>query len=101
MDIKNLNSNLVNNTRLNENSRAVEKTTANAENTVKAPTDKVTLTPLSSQIRDIEKRAHTADTSNEARIAELKKSINDGSYKINADSIADKLIRTELLLARA
>jgi negative regulator of flagellin synthesis FlgM len=101
MDIKNINNNLVSNTRLNENNKAAEKTATVGQESTKAPTDKVTLTSLSSQIREIEKRAQTANSSNEARIAELKKSINDGSYKVNAESVADKLIKTELLFARA
>jgi negative regulator of flagellin synthesis FlgM len=101
MDIKNINNNLVNNTRFNENSKAAEKPSASAQESNKAPADKVTLTSLSSQIREIEKRAQTANSNNDARIAELKKSIQDGSYKVDAASVADKLINTELMFTRA
>jgi negative regulator of flagellin synthesis FlgM len=101
MDIKNINNNLMNNSRLNDSAKPAEKALASQQEATKAPADKVTLTSLSNQIRDIEKRAQMATTSNDARIAELKQAINDGSYKVDANSVADKLIKTELLLARS
>ncbi|UQB42655.1 flagellar biosynthesis anti-sigma factor FlgM [Thiomicrospira microaerophila] len=102
MDIKNLNNNLTS-TRSHEPAKSSEKATPN--NSIndgnKPSSDKVTLTSLSAQIREIEKRAASAQSSNEARIAELKRAIDDGSYKVDASRVADKLITTELLFARA
>lgn len=102
MDIKNINSNLAN-TRSHEQAKTPDKASpANTQNEGSKPSsDKVTLTSLSAQIREIEKRAESAQSSNESRIAELKRSIEDGSYKVNASSVAEKLIKTELLFARA
>lgn len=99
MDIKNINNNLANTARLNDANKSPDKSPETGSAPSKAPEDKVTLTSISSQIREIEKRAQTANAANETRIAELKKSINDGSYKVDPAKIADKLIKTELLLA--
>ena len=102
MDIKNLNNNLVG-SRSHEQPKLADKTPSNGnvDNGSKSPSDKVTLTSLSAQIRDIEKRAASAQSSNEARISELKRAIDDGSYKVDASRVADKLITTELMFARA
>lgn len=104
MDIKNLQNGL-NNARNTDALKAQEKinTTGNldTEKSSKAPTDRVTLTSVSSQIRELEKRAAAANTNNEARIAELKKAIADGTYKVDAEKIADKLIKMEVLFAKA
>lgn len=101
MDIKNLNNNLVG--ARNDNLRTANAPAAQTENdsAKKLQTDKVTLTSTSSQIRELEKRANQATHNNEARIAELKQAIEDGSYKVDAQSIAQKLISTELLLSNA
>lgn len=104
MDIKNL-QNSLNNARSNDALKAQEKmnavATSDTEKSSKAPTDRVTLTTVSTQIRDLEKRAAAANTNNEARIAELKRAIADGSYKVDAEKVADKLIKMEVLFAKA
>jgi len=104
MDIKNLQNGL-NNARNTDALKAQEKintaATVDSEKTSKAPTDRVTLTSVSSQIRELEKRAAVANTNNEARIAELKQAIADGTYKVDAEKIADKLIKMEVLFAKA
>ncbi|WFE67882.1 flagellar biosynthesis anti-sigma factor FlgM [Thiomicrospira sp. R3] len=102
MDIKNTNSNLAN-TRSHEQAKSPDKpSSANSQSEgTKPSSDKVTLTSLSAQIREIEKRAASAQSSNESRVAELKRAIEEGSYKVDASSVADKLIKTELLFARA
>lgn len=104
MDIKNLQNGL-NNARNTDALKTQEKintaATVDSEKTSKAPTDRVTLTSVSSQIRELEKRAAAANTNNEARIAELKQAIADGTYKVDAEKIADKLIKMEVLFAKA
>ena len=104
MDIKNIQNNLAN-SRANETYKTQDKATAGqgstAENTEKPQTDRVTLTSMSAQLRELEKRAAAANVSNESRIAELKQAISDGTYKVDAAKIADKLIKTEMLFAKA
>ncbi|WP_029933972.1 flagellar biosynthesis anti-sigma factor FlgM [Thiomicrospira pelophila] len=104
MDIKNIQNNLAN-SRANETYKTQEKATpgqgSTAENTEKPQTDRVTLTSMSAQLRELEKRAAAANVSNESRIAELKQAISDGTYKVDAAKIADKLIKTEMLFAKA
>lgn len=101
MDIKNLQNNL--SARANENLRVQDKINAKLENNQeanKAPSDRVTLTSMSSQIRDLERQASSASMDNKARIAELKQSIAEGRYQVNAEKVADKLIQTELLFSK-
>lgn len=102
MDIKNIQNNLVN-TRANETGKSADKANVASASTdaSKTPTDRVTLTSVSAQIRELEKRAATASSNNESRIAELKQAIADGTYKVDAAKVADKLIKTEVLFARA
>jgi negative regulator of flagellin synthesis FlgM len=102
MDIKNVQSTLLN-SRLNDTSRYAEKNTAQqttSESQNKPQADRVTLTSTSSQIRELEKRASNATPGNEARIAELKRSISEGSYNVNANSVAEKLLNMEKMFAR-
>lgn len=99
MDIKNINSSLVNN-RLNESSQQAAKN-PNAAN-LKASentTDKVTLTSVSSQVKNLEEKAANSVIDNQDKIAALKTAIKDGSYQVNAQSVANKLVQTEVLFA--
>lgn len=103
MDIKNVQSTLLN-SRLNDTTRFAEKNNtqqATSESNNKPQADRVTLTSTSSQIRELEKRASNSNTDNESRIAELKRAIGDGSYKVNANSVAEKLLKMEQLFAKA
>lgn len=102
MDIKHINQNLANN-RLNDpvrnqSQQAGSGRTAGNENAATA--DKVTLTSASSQIQDLEKAAKTAKPDNSERISALKAAIQDGSYKVDAEKVANKLIQTEALFSR-
>lgn len=99
MDIKNINQSLVNN-RLNDSANNSPKGNAasNPSSTSKS-TDKVTLTDVSSQVNGLEKKAAASDIDNSARIAELREAIKDGSYQVDAEKVANKLIQTEVLLA--
>jgi negative regulator of flagellin synthesis FlgM len=102
MDIKNLQNNLAN-ARANEALKAQEKLGAKSEGSsesAKPQSDRVTLTSMSSQILELERRASAATIDNQARIAELKQAIADGSYKVDAEKIADKLMKTELLFSK-
>ncbi|PLA74925.1 flagellar biosynthesis anti-sigma factor FlgM [Hydrogenovibrio sp. SC-1] len=100
MDIKNLNSGLVN-SRLNESSQTTAKN-PNAANNSKASdttTDQVTLTSVSSQVKNLEEKAASSTVDNQEKINALKAAIQDGSYQVDAQSVANKLIQTEVLFA--
>ena len=101
MDIKNLNNNAV----ANRSSESVKPATKDVSDNQsgKAPAadlDKVTLTQAFSQVSALELKAKSADIDNSARIAELKSAIENGSYKVDPQRVADKLIQTEALFAR-
>lgn len=101
MDIKNLNSSLLQ-TRSNEPVKTPDQeTTKNSSAPAsQANTDKVTLTQVFSQVSNLEQKAQSVDIDNSARIAELKSAIQDGSYQVDAERVADKLMQTEALFAR-
>ncbi|MCF6298360.1 MAG: flagellar biosynthesis anti-sigma factor FlgM [Thiomicrorhabdus sp.] len=100
MDIKNVNNNLT----LNRSSESIkpsnkEATETRATNTL-ANTDKVTLTQAMTQMSSLEQTARSVSTDNSARIAELKLAIQDGSYQVDAEKVANKLLQTEALFAK-
>lgn len=104
MDIKNIQNNLAN-ARANDTYKTQDKASttqgSGSDSAEKPQTDRVTLTSMSAQLRELEKRATSANVSNESRISELKQAIADGTYKVDAAKIADKLIKTEMLFAKA
>ena len=73
--------NMIENTKLNKKSLSKEKT---------AKSHKTESATLVSQkfIDDIK----TSDVSNPQRIAEIKQSIKDGTYKVNFEKLADALL---------
>lgn len=101
MDIKNL-TNSLNTGRSNEVNKPQEKATStdSATSTSTNSTDRVTLTDVLSQVRDLEAKSQAVQVDNTARIAELKAAITDGSYEVDSKSIASKLMQTELLLQK-
>lgn len=100
MDIKNVNNNVVTN-RSNESVKPSGKdATDTSAKDASVQADKVTLTQAISQVSNLEQTARSVNTDNSARIAEIKSAIQDGSYKVDAESVADKLMQTEALFAR-
>ena len=65
------------------------------------PVDKVTLTDVLSQVRELETKSQDVNVDNSARIAEIKAAIQEGSYQVDSQRIAEKLIQTEALFAKA
>lgn len=99
MDIKNINQNLVNN-RLNDSANNSPKgNAASTPSGTPKSTDKVTLTDVSSQVSNLEKQAAASSIDNSARIEELREAIKGGTYQVDAEKVANKLIQTEALLA--
>lgn len=101
MDIKNLQNNIVssrsNEAVKNTGKDVSEKTTGESTS---ASLDKVTITQTFSQITSLEQKARNVEIDNSSRIAELKAAIQDGSYKVDAERVAEKLMQTEALFAR-
>ena len=101
MDIKNLNSSVLQTRSTESVKNPGKESTANSSSPdTQATTDKVTLTQGFSQVSNLEQKAQSVDIDNSTRIAELKSAIQDGSYKVDAERIADKLMQTEALFAR-
>lgn len=98
MDIKNLTTNGLSG-RVAENASSTGKGhNAGAEKSSAKAADTVTLT---SSVQNLEQKASHSNVDNSQRIAELKQAIKDGSYQVNAENVASKLIETEALLAGA
>jgi len=100
MDIKNVNNNVTLN-RSNDSFKpsSNEGNDTSAKNSL-VNTDKVTLTQAMTQMSNLEQTARSVSIDNSTRISELKLAIQDGSYQVNAEKVADKLLQTEALFAR-
>lgn len=102
MDIKNLTNN-IGAGRANDAVKQHEKDgNQNPSNTAaSANTDRVTLTDALSQVRLLETKSKEVTIDNSERIAAIKEAIQQGSFPIDAQRIADKLIQTEALFSKA
>lgn len=62
----------------------------------------VKLSPLSAQLQDIQRGFAETPVVDAARVAELKDAISSGHFKVDADKIADRLLKTveDLIAAR-
>ncbi|MDG6777590.1 flagellar biosynthesis anti-sigma factor FlgM [Thiomicrorhabdus sp. zzn3] len=101
MDIKNLNNNIgsgraAEQVKIQERSAGTHTSVADSQ---EQSTDKVTLTSFLTEVRDLEQKADKVEVNNEDRIAALKAAIEDGSYQVNTQKIAERLIQSDALLA--
>ena len=87
-------------------SPAVEERTRAAKQQAEKPVEKesasVKLSPLSSQLQEIEARMDATKAVDSKRVAEIKRSIEDGSFKVDSSVVADRLLEStrESLQAR-
>lgn len=95
MDIKNVASNIVNPRVNNDSVRNQEK--ADAKSSAVKSDDRVTLSQNLTQMRGLESQALNANTDRSARIAELRDQIANGTYQVNSQKVAEKLLATEAL----
>lgn len=50
------------------------------------------LSDLSSRLKDVESKLVQSDAFDAQRVAEIRQSIRNGSFSVNAEAVADKLI---------
>lgn len=98
MDIKKLATGGMDSRLTDPSSGKADKTTANNTKSTGKTADTVTLSSLK-DISTLEQKAKSASVDNSARIAELKQKIQDGTYRVNPDQVATKLIQNEVLMA--
>ncbi len=61
--------------------------------------DRVSIDTLSTQTVTLKEAAMQAETDNRARIERLKQAIADGTYEVDTQAIAKKLMQTEALFS--
>ena len=71
-----------------EDSAASPVGTANASESVR-------ITDQAKQLAALEQAIKAMPAVDEARVAEVRRAIDEGRYEVNAERIADKLLRTE------
>jgi negative regulator of flagellin synthesis FlgM len=66
-----------------------------------APADSVQLSSLSTHLQAIEKGFADTPIVDSARVTEIKQAIADGHFKVDANKVADRLLKTvqDLILA--
>ncbi len=57
-----------------------------------APTTSVKLSPLSEKLKSLSRDYASSGAFDEKRVEELKRAVADGTFKVNASAVADKLI---------
>ena len=74
----------------------VEERTRTAKQQAEKPVEKesasVKLSPLSSQLQEIEARMDASKAVDAKRVADIKRSIEDGSFKVDSSVVADRLL---------
>ncbi|HMN45267.1 MAG TPA: flagellar biosynthesis anti-sigma factor FlgM [Povalibacter sp.] len=75
-------------------SRAGEGSAAPVETAV-AGSNPVQITGQARQLASLEQAVNSLPIVNEARVAEISRAIEEGRYQVDAERIADKLLRTE------
>lgn len=78
-----------------------DKTVARASDAASTPAEAVVgsspvrITDQARQLASLEQTVQDMPVVNEARVAEIRLAIESGKYQINAERIADQLLRTE------
>jgi len=72
-----------------ERTRSAKQQTENSGAQARAD---VQLSPLAAQLKNIEASLETTETVDSARVAEIKRSIAEGRFEVNAEKVADRLI---------
>ena len=86
------------NTRPENNVGRSEPSVDQASNGRPSTSDTVSLTDTSAQLRSIESSLASLPVVDTQRVEAIKLAIADGSYQVDAESVADKLIDFEQIL---
>lgn len=103
MDIKQVNNSVFNgrtNDTALKNGKDVNSDGASSSKNIDGSADRVTLTQNFSQITELEQKAKSAPADNAERIAAIKAAIADGSYQVNSQRVAEKLLQSEQFLSQ-
>lgn len=63
-----------------------------------APSDSVSFTEASARLHDLEKVLDRLPAEDAARVQEIRKALADGSYRVDPERVADKLLQFEHML---
>jgi negative regulator of flagellin synthesis FlgM len=69
----------------------------NKSDKVAAKTDTVVISDAAKRIQEVRSQLDEVPDVNEEKVAQLRNEIENGTYKINADQIAGKMIREGLI----
>ncbi|QKI89591.1 flagellar biosynthesis anti-sigma factor FlgM [Thiomicrorhabdus xiamenensis] len=104
MDIKTINTPAVSGRSNSDPGKPVAGDAATAKPSVSDESgnniDKVTLTEMQGKLRALEQKTQSINNEREERIAQIREAINNGSYQVNSEKVAEKLMQTEILLSR-
>jgi len=75
-------------------SRAKDGAASSAEVASK-PANPVQITDQARQLAALEQTVNSVPVVNEAKVARIRQAIEDGSYQVSAERIADKLLRMD------
>ena len=78
--------------------QTVEKPVADQETGEKSTTDTVSLSDNAVQLGKLDNTAISSPVVDTKRVEEVKQAIKDGTYEVDAEKIADKLIQFESVL---
>ncbi len=65
------------------------------------PRENVQLSPLAAQMNEIEARLDAEQSFDTARVAEVKRTMAEGRFEVNAEKVADRLIEATRDFMRA
>ncbi len=99
ININNLNNtNQVSNQKVAQQAQVkqqVNQTAVKSEQVKYAGQDSVSLTPQAKQLRDLQKKSSDAPVLDQKKIAEIKKAIMAGGYKVDAEKLAKNMANFE------
>lgn len=76
------------------------KSAATPATSASAESEKINLSPLSTQLNSLETDLKGGAAFDARRVAEIKQSIEEGGYKINPEAIADRMISNALDMSK-
>lgn len=78
---------------VNDGQRRVDKEKS-ADASQSSAENNVHISPQSSQLQRAESSASSSSVVDTARVQEIKQAINDGSFRVNPEVVADRLLET-------